>query len=432
MQPKAGVMIECIDPEGAAASAGLGKGDILLSINGKPLRDVIDLLFYKNEETLDIVCRQKDGTHSIRVLQGEHADLGITVKPFRVKVCRNQCVFCFVKQLPRGLRKSLYVKDEDYRLSFLYGNYITLSNLEESDRRRIIAQRLSPLYLSVHTTNRTLRSKMLGNAKIPDIMKELKFFSDNKIRMHVQIVLCPGYNDGRELQNTLRDLYKFYPYTASVAVVPVGLTSYRKVPLTPVTKETAVQTIEIINAFQKRNMKKHGDPIVYCADEMYLTAEVPFPPLKDYGSLPQIENGVGMVPLFLSQARKIRMPQKVSRKRRVLAITGMSFYPFLNKFLDRLAKKEGIAINAIPVENRFFGPSVTVTGLLTGRDIVSALHDLRDEYDTLIVPDTVLKEEEDVLLDNVTLKDIADATGLEVVKAEATPRGLVNTLASLS
>lgn len=432
MKLKAGVVVESVDPESPAGRAGIRTGDTLLAINGKPLRDAIDFLFYKSEDTLDITSRQGDSISTVKLAaSGEH-DLGLTLRPFKVKTCRNNCIFCFVKQLPRGLRKTLYLKDEDYRLSFLYGNYITLSNLDEGERKRIVEQRLSPIYLSVHTTNKALRAKMLGNSRIPDIMKELKFFSANKIRMHVQIVLCPGYNDGAELQSTIRDLYKFYPYTASVAVVPVGLTQHRKVPLIPVTRETAVRTTEIVQAFQKRFIKKHGDPVVYCADEMYITGDVPFPSLKEYGSLPQIENGVGLVPLFLSQAKKIKIPQGISRKTRFLAVTGTSFYPFLKKFIERLSKKEQISIDVIPVENRCFGPSVTVTGLLTGRDIISGLHDHQGSFEVLLVPDTALKEDEDIFLDDVNLKDLESATGMKTIRTEATPQGLIDSLALLS
>ncbi len=229
--------IESVDADSPAAKAGLQQGDILLSINSCPLHDVIDFMFNKGSDELEIEFMRNAVANKILITMEDDADLGITVKPFKVKTCRNNCIFCFVKQLPKGLRKSLYIKDEDYRLSFLYGNYMTLSNITDEDRKRILEQRLSPLYISVHTTNRSLRNKMLGNPKAQDIMKELKFFSANKIRMHIQIVLCPGFNDGMELQNTIRDIYKFYPYVSSIAVVPVGLTRHRKLQLQPVTKD---------------------------------------------------------------------------------------------------------------------------------------------------------------------------------------------------
>ena len=420
--------IESVDADSPAAKAGLQQGDILLSINSCPLHDVIDFMFNKGSDELEIEFMRNAAVNKTLITMEDDADLGITVKPFKVKTCRNNCIFCFVKQLPKGLRKSLYIKDEDYRLSFLYGNYMTLSNITDEDRKRILEQRLSPLYISVHTTNRSLRNKMLGNPKAQDIMKELKFFSANKIRMHIQIVLCPGFNDGMELQNTIRDIYKFYPYVSSIAVVPVGLTRHRKLQLQPVTKEHALESIKIVESFQKRFRKKHGESIVYCSDEMYIKAEKAFPPLKEYGSLSQIENGVGMVPLFINQAKKVRIPKTLSVKKNFVTFTGVSFFPYLTKFINRITENENVNITVVPVKNEFFGQSVTVTGLLTGRDIIKSLHDNADSYDILIVPDVVLKEGDNVFLDNVSLRDIEDATGLKTVVTDGTPQGFIDTI----
>jgi putative radical SAM enzyme (TIGR03279 family) len=339
--------------------------------------------------------------------------------------CKNNCIFCFVKQLPKGLRKTLYIKDEDYRLSFLYGNYITLSNLSKEDKSRIIEQRLSPLYISVHTTNRTLRNRLLGNAKAPDILKELKSFSDKKIRFNIQIVLCPDYNDGKELERTLGDLYKFYPYVLSIAVVPVGLTMYKKHNIRPVEKADAEHAIKIIETYQKRFKKKYGNPVVYGADELYLKSGIPFPPLKEYGSLHQIENGVGMIPLFINQAKKIKLPKTLQRKKKFLTFTGQSFYPFLKTFIARLTEKENLnIIDVVPVENRFFGLSITVTGLLTGRDIIKTLLDRIEGHEMILLPDVVLNEE-NRLLDNITLNDIEEALGIPARKIKSTPEGLI-------
>ncbi len=431
MPCKGGIEIEAVLPGSPAEAAGLRKGDTLLSLNGKSLRDAIDFMFYGGEETLalEFLRDETRRTTEITVCGG---DIGLTIKPFKVKTCRNNCLFCFVKQLPKGLRRSLYVKDEDYRLSFLYGNYMTLSNIDSRDKKRVIEQRLSPLYISVHATDRAVRNKMIGNAGAADIMKELKFFADNKIRFHTQIVLCPGYNDGRELQNTIRDLCKFYPYTSSIAVVPVGLTIHRKQQVRPVTREDAARAIDIVESFRKRFQKKHGDPIVYCADEMYIKAERPFPPLKEYGGLPQIENGVGMVPLFTSQAKKVKVPKSLQRTTEFITFTGVSFYPFLKKFVDRLSEKEGINITLLCVENQFFGTSVTVTGLLTGRDVIKTLHDNTDSCRVLIVPDVALKEDENLFLDDTSLRDVENATGLITVRAESTPQGLIDAIASIT
>jgi putative radical SAM enzyme (TIGR03279 family) len=432
MRPRSCVEIESVLPGSPAEIAGLRRGDRVLSINSHRVQDAIDFMFFRSSEKLTVELVRGGVRSREQITMGEGEDLGITLKPFKVKTCRNNCVFCFVKQLPKGLRKPLYIKDEDYRLSFLYGNYMTLSNIEPKDRKRIVEQRLSPLYLSVHTTNRTLRNKMLGNPKAPDVMKELKFFAGHKIRMHTQIVLCPGYNDGEELKRTIADLYRFYPYISSIAVVPVGLTMHRKHQISPVTKEDAMRAIRTVEPFQKRFRKKHGDLIVYCSDEMYIRADLPFPGLKDYGELSQIENGVGMVALFLAQTRKIRVSKTSSRAGKYLTFTGTSFHPFLRKFADRLAEKEQITLDVIPVENHFFGTTVTVTGLLTGRDVIKTLHDNTDSYDALLVPDVALKEDEDIFLDNVSLKDVEEATGLKAVRIESTPQGIVDAIECLT
>ena len=390
MQSEQSLTIERIQKGSLAEKSGLQAGDVVLSINSRPLRDPIDFMYYCGDDLLTIQVKRVGQITPIEIRRRDEIEFGIEFKPFKVMTCKNNCVFCFVKQLPSGLRKTLYVKDEDYRMSFLYGNYITLSNLTKEDKKRIVEQRLSPLYISVHSTNKAVRNKLLGNPKGPDIMKELKFFADNKLRFNVQIVLCPGYNDGEELKQTLSNLYRFYPYVLSIAVVPVGLTIHRNKDLRPVEKEDAESALKIIESFQKRFMKKHGNPIVYGADELYLKAGHPFPPLKEYGELYQLENGVGMVPLFLNQAKRIRVPKTMPQGKKFLTFTGVSFYPFLKKFLDRISEKEHLSIDVLAVENTFFGPSVTVAGLLSGRDVIKTILDRTDGYDMILVPDVVL------------------------------------------
>lgn len=429
MQNKYGVEIEAIMPGSVAETEGLLPGDVLLSINGHRLDDSIDFMFYRNEPELNIAAVRKGKKMSLKIMPKETGDIGITLKPFKIKRCINNCIFCFVSQLPKGLRKSLYIKDEDYRMSFLYGNYVTLTNLSAQDKKRIAQQRLSPLYISVHSTNKVIRNTLLGNPKAGDVLKELKFLKENKIRMHVQIVLCPGYNDDRELQRTIRDLYGFYPYVSSIAVVPVGITMHRKQAIKPVEKEDALKALDIIDSFHKRFRKKHGVSVVYGADELYIKGGVNFPALSEYGELPQIENGVGMVQLFMSQSRKIGhqlsslSPQL--KKKKFLTFTGISFYPYLKKITDRLLEKEGININVIPVENTFLGKAITVTGLLTGRDVIRALSDKTDGCDCLFVPDTIMREGENVLLDDTSKEDIESALGIKVKVIASTPEGIM-------
>lgn len=425
MYNSTGIEVKKIMAKSIAEAGGLLAGDLLLSINGNRLNDSIDFMFYKNEPELNIIVLRKRKKIPVKLLPKEGEDIGITLKPFKIKRCANNCIFCFVSQLPKGLRKSLFIKDEDYRMSFLYGNYITLTSLTAQDKKRIVQQRLSPLYISVHSTTKSIRNALLGNPRADDIMKDLNFFKENKIRMHTQIVMCPGYNDGKDLQKTIRDLYGFYPYVSSIAVVPVGLTMHRKYMIKPAEKEDATKAIAIVASFQKRFKKKHGDHIVYCADELYIKAGLNFPPIKDYGELPQIENGVGMVSLFMSQAKKVKISDGAIRKKNYLTFTGISFYPYLKRFTDRLHEKENVTINVIPVENILFGKSITVTGLLTGRDIIRALSDKIDGNDCLLIPDTVLREGENVFLDDISKNDIENALGIKVKVIAPTPDGII-------
>lgn len=420
---KESAVIEDVRAGSPAFKSGLLKGDIVLSINGNPIRDEVDYAFYGSEPELLMEIERANKTHTVSLRLKESENSGITLRQFKIKTCKNKCIFCFVSQLPQGLRKTLYVRDEDYRMSFLHGNYITITNLTDEDKQRIVTQRLSPLYISVHTTNRALREGMLGRAGAHDIMKELRFLKENRIKVHTQIVLCPGLNDGIELKKTISELYTLYPYVCSIAVVPVGLTSHRKIKLRPVKKEDAEKVLSVIEIFQKRFKKKHGDPIVYAGDELYIKAETSFHTLQDYGDLPQLENGVGLVPLFTFLAKAIK-PQKPLHKK-YLTLTGISFYPYLKRFLERLSKT-GINITAIPIENSFFGSSITVTGLITGRDVIRELKDKTSQYDLLLIPDVVLRNGKDVFLDDLTPKDIGEILGIKIRVIESTPDGVIN------
>ena len=410
--------------EGTAAHAiGLMKGDILISLNNNPVRDVIDYMYYSKESPVEIKIQRNKKIHTFKIKQSEDVPLGIELKSFRTRSCRNKCIFCFVHQLPKGMRKSLYLKDDDYRMSFLFGNYITLTNLSSKDKERIIEQKLSPLYVSVHSTNNEIRRKMLGNPKAPDILKEIQEFTSHRIRIHAQIVLCPGFNDGDDLSSTIRDLQKFYPYISSIAVVPVGLTKLRKGSVRPVEMDDALKAIETVKHFRQRYKRRHGDPVVHLGDEFYIKAQLPFPPLKEYGDLPQIENGVGLVPSFLYAAKKIKLPKSMEPTK-VAVFTGQSFMPYLEEFTRKLSSIEGLSIDVFKVENRFFGSSVTVAGLLTGKDILRTVVG-KSKADCLLVPDVMLRDGSDMFLDNVTLQDIGESLGMNVRSIESTPEGLL-------
>lgn len=403
-----------------AHEMGIEKGDVIIDVNGKPVRDIIDYMYYSREGPITLKIQRGDRTYSFKIKK-TGKELGLEIKPFKIRSCRNRCIFCFVDQLPRGMRKTLYLKDDDYRMSFLYGNYITLTNLSVADKNRIFKQRLSPLYISVHTTNNELRKRMLGNSDVPDITKEIQEFARNEIKLHTQIVLIPGMNDGAELSKTTKDLYRFYPYVASIAVVPVGITRYRKTDIKPVGKTEAQKAIEIISELRRRFKRRHGDPIVYASDELYIKAEIPLPPLSEYEDLPQIENGVGLVPSFLNSMRRLKLPKKIG-PRKIITFTGVAFAPYLKDASQKLKNIDGLSLEILTIENRFFGPRVTVTGLLTGRDILKTLMG-KIKGDCLLVPNVMLRD--NTFLDNVTLKDIEENLGIQVKAIEPTPEGLL-------
>jgi putative radical SAM enzyme (TIGR03279 family) len=415
--------ISFINENGPADKLGLHKGDIIKSINGNPVDDVIDYMFYSRDGSMDLRIQRGSKVHSYKIKKNQFTEPGFEIRPFRIKSCRNKCIFCFVHQLPKGMRKSLYIRDDDYRMSFLYGNYITLTNLSRKDKDRIYTQRLSPLYVSVHTTDDGLRRKMIGNPKAPPILQEIFELTSNRIRLHVQIVVIPGMNDGKELEQTIKDLEKFYPYVSSIAVVPVGITKQRRSKIRAIEKKDAHQIIDSLKKTRARLKRRHGEHLVHIADEFYIKAGIPFPAYKEYGDFPQLENGVGLVPSFLQSSKKLRLPKKVQPKK-IALFTGASFMPYLQEFTTRLQSIEGLTLDLFKVENSFFGPSVTVTGLLTGKDVLKAVLG-KTKADCLLVPDVVLKSGEDVFLDNVTLKDLEENLGMQVKAIEPTPEALL-------
>jgi len=430
----AGLLIDCVFPGSIADELEVFAGDRLLTVNGRSLRDLIDYSYYTaSEEELLLEIEKPEGElWELEVKRGEGESLGLTFTAPDPARCANNCLFCFVHQLPKGLRKSLYVKDEDYRLSFLNGNYVTLANLSRSALQRITEQRLSPLYISVHATNPELRERLLGKSGIPPILAQLEELATARIIMHTQVVLCPGLNDGDELQRTVTDLAALFPAVRSLAIVPLGLTAHRsKLPqLTPVDVEYARQ---FISGWQPRTevlRRKLGEPFLFLADEFFLKADLPFPPIKAYGDFPQLENGVGMAPLFMKEAAHLLRRATAVGKFRTTVVTGVSSFPFVSDFLSKLAEKSGLELVPYAVENHLFGASVTVSGLVSGNDIIAALAG-REIGAALLLPDVMLKEGEGLFLDDISLAELEERIGSPVVLFDSTPRGFYKTLKTL-
>lgn len=429
---ESGITIETVEPGSIAEELEIESGDRLLAINGNPIQDIIDFGYYSGEEELLLEIEKQDGEiWEIELMREEGESLGILFESPNPLSCSNSCLFCFVDQLPRGLRRSLYVKDEDYRLSFLYGNFVTLSSLGREEVRRICEQRLSPLYISVHATEPDLRAKLLGNCECPPVLDLLTELASSGIVMHTQIVLCPGLNDGSHLERTVRDLAALFPQIASLAVVPLGLTRFREsLPkLHPVTRDYASELLAVWQPLVHELATELGTPFLFFADEFYIKAEKPFPPLSEYGDLPQIENGVGMVPLFLEEAEDVLGRAEPMREMVVAVVTGESAYPYLEDFLHELAEKTMVAFRVVPVKNSLFGDSVTVAGLVPGKDILKIVRGGGfEDVDAVLIPDVMLKEGDGVFIDDVTLEELRDVLGILVEVCESTPSGLYDSL----
>jgi putative radical SAM enzyme (TIGR03279 family) len=425
-----GLIVDSVMPGSIAEELELEPGDRLVSINGHALRDVIDYNYFGADDSLILEVEKEDGElWEVEVEREEGEPLGLTFPAPAPARCGNQCVFCFVHQLPKGLRAPLYVKDEDYRLSFLYGNYVTLANIGRAEIERIKEQRLSPLYVSVHATEPALRERLLGKSGILAILEVMKELAEARITMHCQIVLCPGLNDGAAFAQTVQDLAQMYPFVASLAVVPVGLTGHREklAELTPLTRDFAASFVTEWGEKSRELAERLGEPFMFLADEFYIKGELSFPALESYGDLPQLENGVGMIPLFLSEAEQVLEEAEKVRDLKFTVVTGESPYRYISDFTKRLADLTGATINPVAVKNNLFGPSVTVTGLVSGRDIIAALRG-SELGELVLVPDVMLKEGEGVFLDDLSVDDLERELGTEVLVVESTPYGIYDAL----
>jgi len=392
-------------------------GDSLVSVNDQPVTDNIDCMFKLADEVMILDVEDKKGRHQkYRVDYPDEP--GLTFEPDKIKRCRNNCIFCFVHQQPKGMRRSLYVKDDDYRLSFTHGNFISFSNITDDDMNRIIEQRLSPLYVSVHSTDDDLRMKLFANKKLLPIMPRLKKLTENGIRFHTQVVVCPGINDGVHLDKTITELQSLYPGVETLGIVPVGLTRYRdNLPkLKSFTPSGANHILKYIHKIQKKFLKSCGTRFVFAADEFYILAGRSLPALYDYEQMEQFENGIGMMRYFLTDFNRRRRFIRVGAKPlRIAIITGETAYKIFDKdIMPYLKIKSGLKADLFPVKNRFWGEKVAVTGLLTGQDILSEIKKINKQYDIALLPPNCLNND-GLFLDDMSLEDFKLRAGMDIV-----------------
>lgn len=411
-----GVLVVHVAEDSPAAKAGVAVGEKLLSINGKPVRDTVDFFFHSSEWTLRLELEDAGGaTRQLRIRKPTpETHLGIEVEQFTTQNCGCNCVFCFVHQLPDGMRKTLYVKDEDYRLSFMQGSYITGVTLKQADLDRIARQRLTPLYISIHAVDEELRRWLLGIKRALPAVEMLSFFRKHRIQVHTQIVLCPGKNDGAQLEKTLETLLDFHPTVQSVAIVPLGMTKWREgLPeLAAVTPEYARRFIRFCKPKIAAAVERFGEPIVMLADEWYLIAGMKPPAYSKYPDLPQLENGVGMVYHFYRDfgAAKRALPPSLPRKWRVAALTSTLSPPVLKRVADLCRSCDNLELDIIPVTNTLFGESIHVTGLLGSADLGKAIKH-NPFYDQYLLPGNCLRKYDERFIDDVTLADLRARTG---------------------
>lgn len=419
---KKGALVSHVTEGSIAEEVGIVPGDRLRKINGERPEDIIDYKILVNSEEIELVILKENNTKWFIEIEKEiHESLGVSFSPVTmnpVKECDNNCIFCFIRQNPPGMRDTVTFRDDDYRLSFLEGNYITLNNLSDNDLKRITESGISPLYISIHTTNPELRQKMMGNPLAGTIMEKLRTLTEGGIHLHGQIVVCPEWNDKGELERSINDLISLGPAVESLAVVPVGLTSHRQklTPLRPVTREDAAETLSIVHRFQEKMLAERDVRFVFASDEYYLAADEPIPPEEAYEDYPQLANGVGLLRLFTEEyndwtgAKIHPEPQELLK---VTMVTGEAAQDYLSRVASFYNRINNLEINLEVIPNRFFGSNVTVAGLITGLDLEEALRD-KDPGEAVFIPGIALKEGEALFLDGRSLGDVASALGAEI------------------
>ena len=434
---KHGHLISRVDPGSIAEELELEPGDMLLTIDGDEIEDIFDYEYRIDNEAITMVVRKKNGEEWELDIENEYQDLGLTFENGLMsdyRSCRNKCIFCFIDQMPPGMRETLYFKDDDSRLSFLQGNYITLTNMKDKDIDRIIKYRLAPINISVQSTNPELRCLMLHNRFAGDALKKIDTLYEAEIPMNGQIVLCKNVNDKEELERSIRDLSRYAPCMASVSVVPVGLSKFREglYPLEPFTKEDAEVNLDIIEKWQKIIYEKHGIHFVHASDELYMLAGRPLPEEERYDGYIQLENGVGMMRLFINEFQEaldaaIHSPgyeELAGKVKRTLTIaTGKLAYPTICGFARKLMEAfPGLTIHVYYIRNDFFGETITVSGLITGQDLIGQLKERQDKGENLggvlQIPSNMLRMGEQVFLDDLTVKDVERELGMRLVAVE--------------
>lgn len=418
--------IKTIDPDSIAEELEIEVGDALISINGQEVIDIIDYMYLCNDEYLEVEIQKKDGEIWVYEIEKTFDEsLGLTFDNPIIdcaKHCSNKCVFCFIDQLPKGMRETLYFKDDDSRLSFLQGNFVTLTNLKDADFERIINYKISPINVSVHTTDPDLRRKMLGNRFAGNILERLRQLTDGGIIVNAQVVLCPGYNDENALSDTLNDLLALSPNLNSVAVVPIGLTDHRAglIEMKGFDIDSAHSVIDRVTSFQKVALEKIGTRFAFLADEFYIKAQVPFPEDEAYEGYLQLEDGIGMIRKLITEIDLLltKETQIKVETQRVAIGTGSAAAPFLKVIMDKIMKcYPTVNIQVFPVINSFFGENITVSGLITGKDLMHQITGIAD-FDRLLLPASMFRSGENVMLDDVNLHDLEMFFGIQVIKVD--------------
>lgn len=429
-------IVENVEKDSIAEELGIEPGDRLLTINGQEIEDIFDYQYYVEDGELLLLIEKPDGEQwELEIEKDPDESLGIGFGAGLMdeyRSCCNRCIFCFIDQMPPGMRDTLYFKDDDSRLSFLQGNYVTLTNMSEHDIDRIIRYRLEPINISFQTTNPDLRCRMLHNRFAGDALKKVDLLYQGGIEMNGQIVLCKGVNDGEELERSIRDLTGYVPLLRSVSVVPVGLTRFRDglYPLDPFTKEDAQQVLEVIHRWQKKIYDEYGLHFIHAGDEWYLLAEEEVPEEERYDGYLQLENGVGMLRLLFNEFDERLAEMKGDDRRRELsAATGKLAFPYIKRMAERIEEKyPGVKIHVYCIRNDFFGERITVSGLVTGQDIMAQLKG-KELGSTLLLPCNMLKADEDVFLDDLTVKDVSDALQVRIDIVKSSGRDLADAFA---